>query len=81
MENKGTPDLPICGVRTDLAWTVGMLYFQNDRVVVLLNHLVKGIDLGPLKPLCKKYREHETDMFIFPKAAVNEIQILSTTPI
>ena len=76
MQDKGTPDLPACIVRTGRELHIGMLYFQNDRVVVLLNNLLMGVDLGLPKPIYNKYAEHEADILVFPKSTVDKVQIL-----
>lgn len=66
-----------CCVVTDGFQHIGYLYMENERVVVLLNGLVEGAELGPLQVLRDKYIEPEADLIlILPRSHVKEIQIL-----
>jgi len=58
--------------------SIGLLYFQNERVTVLLNGIVDSTDLGPLKNLHKKYTDFEAHMIILP---TSEVEIVHTLEI
>jgi hypothetical protein len=55
----------------------GALFFENERVVVVLNGVRGSANLGPLQPVVRKHIEPEADyIWIFPRKEVDRIQIL-----
>ena len=69
--------LQICiAHRNDGCDTIGVLYFENERVVVLLNNLVQNADLGPIKYFRDKHVEPEATIVIIPRDQVRAIEIL-----
>jgi hypothetical protein len=72
--------LPSCVVHHSNGWkSIGMLYFKNKRVVVLLNHLSGGVDLGKIKNFRNKHIEPEASIMIIPHNKVTAIEIIRWT--
>jgi hypothetical protein len=72
-----TNSLSPCIVHNSNGWeTFGLLYFENERVVVLLNNLVQEADLGPIKYFCNKHVEPEATIVVIPRDQVRAIKIL-----
>ena len=68
--------LPTCCVHHSNTWvSVGMLYFENKRVVVLLNNLVGRADLGTIKHFRNEHTEPEASIMIIPRNKVTAIEI------
>ena len=68
--------LPTCVVHHSNGWeSIGMLYFKNKRVVVLLNHVCGGADLGKFKHFYNKHIEPEAEIMIIPRSKVKAIEI------
>ena len=53
----------------------GVLYMENERVVVLLNNLAEKADLGPLQDIRRDHIEPEADIVILPRGKVDAIEI------
>jgi hypothetical protein len=69
--------LQICRVHRSDGWqTIGYLYLENERFIVLLNNLVQKADLGPIKYVRNKHIEPEATMIIIPRDQVKAIEIL-----
>jgi hypothetical protein len=70
--------LPICCVHHSDKWrSVGLLYLENERVIVLLNNLVEKADLGPIRYIRDEHIEPEASITIIPRAQVTAIEILN----
>ena len=54
----------------------GVLYMENERVVVLLNNLAEKAYLGPLQDIRRDHIEPEADIVILPRGKVDAIEIL-----
>jgi hypothetical protein len=63
-------------VHTAKSTTAGMLYFRTARHVVLLNHVVSAVDLGPVRTRRNDHLSHEADITIIPASDVIEIEYL-----
>ena len=63
-------------VHTAKSATAGLLWFQTARHVVLLNHVVTGVDLGPVRARREDHLSHEADITIIPAGDVIEIEYL-----
>ncbi len=69
--------LPICCVHHNGKFkSIGLLYFENERVVILLNNLTNKADLGPIMDICNDYVEPEASIMIIPRDQVMTIEIL-----
>ena len=72
--------LPICRVNHSGRWSsIGLLYLENKRVVILLNHLVEKADLGPIKYVRNEHVEPEASIIIIPRNQVTAIEMLDET--
>jgi hypothetical protein len=63
-------------IRTLHSSTVGILYFQTDRHVVLLNNVVAEADLGRLKSRRSRHFEPEADVTVIPQEEVTSVEFL-----
>jgi hypothetical protein len=62
-------------VKTRDGWTrIGFIYLRTEKILVLLNHITEGADLGPLRAVRKKHIEPEAYIMIFPIAEVESIE-------
>ncbi|GIK58511.1 MAG: hypothetical protein BroJett015_41740 [Chloroflexota bacterium] len=69
--------LQICCVHhNDKLKPVGLLYFENERVVILLNNLIEKAGLGPIKFVRNEHIEPESSIIIIPRNQVTAIEIL-----
>jgi len=68
--------LPTVVVKTARSETIGFLYFKTSTHVVLLNSLLQGADLGPLKGVVDRHYSHEADITIIPAADVTAIDVI-----
>jgi hypothetical protein len=69
--------LQICCVHRNDTWkSIGYLYFENERVVILLNNLIEKADLGPIKYVRNEHIEPEASIMIIPRNQVTAIEIL-----
>jgi hypothetical protein len=69
--------LRVCRVHHNDRWhSIGLLYLENERVVVLLNHLMKKADLGPIKYVRNEHIEPEASITIIPRSQIEAIEIL-----
>lgn len=75
-----TMPLQICCVhhndKFDKFKSIGLLYLENERFVILLNNLIKNTDLGPIKSISNDYVEPEASIMIIPHDQVTTIEIL-----
>lgn len=67
------PDFPLVIVKTERFQTIGMLYSDNDRCVILFNNFNETGDYGPLQPFREEHPTPECDITILPKTIVREI--------
>jgi hypothetical protein len=65
-----------CLVQTARSLIVGLLYMQNERVVVLLNHVRQGADLRPRWSRRVKTIVRDADARIIPRASISRIRSL-----
>ena len=65
-----------CRIHMGRIQVLGSLYLENEKVVVVLNMVRGGADLGPIAPVRKKHIEPEADIWILPRNLVDRIEIL-----
>lgn len=70
------PDLPTCKVWIGKSWWIGALFFQNQKVVVLINNVNCQADLGPLKKVRVRHVEPEADILILPRDQIYKLELL-----
>jgi hypothetical protein len=63
-------------VKTDSSKIIGFLYFKTSTHVVLLNNLLRQVDLGPWKRIVDKHHVHEADITIIPVTDVTGMDVL-----
>ena len=69
--------LPACRVHHNAGqYSVGLLYLENERVVILLNNLIENADLGPIKSIRIEHIEPEASITIIPRDQVTAIEIM-----
>ncbi len=73
-------ELRSCVVRLKRGWIIGLLFMENERVVVILNDIRSAADLGPLKPIRREHIDPEANVWVLPRDQVEEIQILEKVP-
>ena len=56
-------------VRVGVTMHTGFLLFATSKFIVLLNNMVKGADVGPLKSVRMKQIEPECDVLVLPRSA------------
>ncbi len=66
---------PICEIRTHDSLRLGYLYIDNERIVVLLNTLQEGADLGPLKPVREHHILPEANITVIPRKDIAKITV------
>lgn len=67
----------VCYLVHKWGWTIGELYLENERVVILLNNIVSNMaDLGPLRSVRYKHVEPEADVWVFPRESVQSRIVL-----
>lgn len=71
--NNQFPDFPPVVVKTDRFDSVGMLFLDTDRFIILINNVRESADYGPLRPFRDGHLVPECDVTIFPKGIVREI--------
>jgi hypothetical protein len=70
------PRLPICIVHSGKVHHTGFLFMENERVVILLNNIVAGAELGLLQNIRYEHIEPEADIFILPRSQVDSIELI-----
>ena len=55
---------------------VGMLYFETDDHLVLLNNVFEGAHLGRLRNMRRKHVEPEADIVVVPRHEVVSVDLL-----
>ena len=71
--NNQFPDFPTVVVKTNRFESVGMLFSDTDRFVILINNGRESGDYGPLRPFRDEHLVPECDVTIVPKGIVREI--------
>ncbi len=68
--------LKSCCVHHSGGLSVGLLYIENERVVVLLNNLVEKADLGSIRFIRDEHIEPEASIIIIPRSQITDLQVL-----
>lgn len=58
--------------------TIGLLFFQSDEHIVLLNNVLKGAHLGPLRNHRRRHYEPEAHIVIIPRSEVVAVEALGS---
>ena len=66
-------NFPLCQIKAKGWIHIGFLYLENKNVVVLLNDIPSGVDLGPLKLIRDKHTIPEAHITIIPRETIDNI--------
>jgi hypothetical protein len=68
-----------CEVAAGNVKHAGLLLFKNANVVVLLNHLRRLADLGPLKRIRDEHVFPEAEIVVIPSGTVRAIRVFEAS--
>jgi hypothetical protein len=75
VRRRARPSLPTCEVVTDRLKAFGVLFFTNNEVVIILNHINALADLRPKwRPRVNRIQP-EANVLILPRHDVREIRL------
>jgi hypothetical protein len=57
---------------------IGLLLFETTEFIVLINNVVTGADVGPLRPIRTEQIEPECDVLVLPRAPGMTVKFLKS---
>jgi hypothetical protein len=63
-------------VRAGAVMHMGLLLFETNKFIVLLNNMVEGADVGPLRSVRTEQFEPECDVLVLPRSAGMTMEFL-----